>query len=88
MVDSETTASPPVANMAAEDVCASDPNFALIFAFWDQFGEICDVVIPTFQELQEILEKTDEATITTNYPFMYSCASYAVSFYGHTALHA
>lgn len=44
----------------AQDVCASDPNFAVIFAFCERFGDSCGVTIPTFQELQEMLENTDQ----------------------------
>lgn len=46
-----------------EDVCASDPNFAVIFAFCERFGDSCGVTIPTFQELQEMLENTDQGKV-------------------------
>lgn len=46
-----------------QNVCASDPNFAVIFAFCEQFGDNCGVTIPTFQELQDMLEKTNEGKI-------------------------
>lgn len=54
---------PPAAKAQARDVCASDPNFAVIFAFCERFGDSCGVVIPTFQELQDMLEKTNEGNV-------------------------
>ncbi|XP_050549090.1 remodeling and spacing factor 1-like isoform X2 [Daktulosphaira vitifoliae] len=53
-----------IPEIETQDVCASDPNFAVIFAFCERFGNICGVEIPTFQELQEMLEKTNEVPST------------------------
>lgn len=62
LADPEMAAAP-VAETKPADVCASDPNFAVIFAFCERFGDSCGITIPTFQELQEMLEKTDEGML-------------------------
>ncbi|CAG9859563.1 unnamed protein product [Phyllotreta striolata] len=40
--------------------CENDPNFAVICAFLEKFGEQCDLPSVDFLDLQEMLENSDE----------------------------
>lgn len=44
----------------SECSCESDPNFAVICAFWEKFGGACGLANVDFLELQAMLENTQE----------------------------
>ena len=43
---------------SSDDSCTSDPNFAIICAFVQEFGSMCGVACPPLGKLQEMLEDT------------------------------
>ena len=43
---------------SSDDSCTSDPNFAIMCAFVNEFGSMCGVACPTLGKLQEMLEDT------------------------------
>lgn len=49
--------------MASNDrelTCVNDPNFAIICAFLHKFGASCNIEYPAVNDLEKMLENTDE----------------------------
>ena len=51
-----------------EASCVSDPNFAVICSFLEQFGKTCGIEYPDIGSLQEMLDDSFEG-ILKNLPF-------------------
>lgn len=47
----------------ADASCESDPNFAIICAFMEKFGELCGIGSIDFVELQNMLENNQEGNV-------------------------
>lgn len=55
--------------MASNDrelTCVNDPNFAIICAFLHKFGATCNISYPSINDLQKMLENTDEGECVLN----------------------
>lgn len=49
--------------MASSDLnisCLNDPNFAVICSFLQKFSNLCNIDYPNIDEMQKMLENTDE----------------------------
>lgn len=45
------------------DSCLNDPNFAVICSFLQKYAHILDIMNPSFKELQDIIESTNEGEL-------------------------
>lgn len=45
---------------SATSSCLNDPNYAIICVFLQKFGPLLNIAHPNFQELQQMIENTDE----------------------------
>lgn len=59
-VEAAAVDGPPKISGSCGESCENDPNFASICGFLDQFGDLCDIVLPPIADLAAMLENVEE----------------------------
>jgi hypothetical protein len=49
--------------------CTTNSDYAVICSFFEHFGEISGLLFPSFIDLQQMIENTEEGTLNFNHHF-------------------